>query len=74
MSNKKPISITLDETLVAAVDELCSEADRNRSWLIERAVVLYLAELEDLEEALQLSKEPRENFISSKQLRDELGI
>ncbi len=74
MANKKPISVTLDEGLLSSVDRLCADADRNRSWFIERAVAMYLEELADLEEALALANDPPENFISEEQLINDLDL
>lgn len=65
------ISITLDSELLSQLDELMTEMERKRSWLIAKAIELYLEDIEDLKIAKSRLNEKR---ISPTQLRRELGI
>ncbi len=38
-----PLSLRLDPSLVAAVDELAASDERSRSWVLRKAVEEYLA-------------------------------
>ena len=42
------VSATLERDLLGRLDALAEETERNRSWLISKAVEVYLEELEDL--------------------------
>ncbi len=42
------ISATVEKDLLAKLDRLAQDTERNRSWLINKAVAAYLEELEDL--------------------------
>lgn len=69
--SKQNISATLDEDLLERLDEVAQETERNRSWLISKAVEVYLEELEDLQIAKERLKEKR---LSSTALRKKLGL
>lgn len=47
------ISTTIDKDLLIHLDALAEETERNRSWLINKAIRCYLEELEDLKVAKQ---------------------
>lgn len=53
------ISATIDESLLRKLGELAEASERNRSWLIAKAIEFYLEELEDLEVASKRLKEER---------------
>jgi predicted DNA-binding protein len=53
------ISATIEKTLLSKLDLLAGETERNRSWLIGKAIESYLDELEDLKIAKRRLKEPR---------------
>ena len=46
---KQNISATIDEKIIKKLDKLADKTERNRSWLITKAIEVYLEELEDLE-------------------------
>ena len=45
---KQNISATLDSDLLARLDDLAQSTERNRSWLISKAIESYLEDLDDL--------------------------
>ncbi|MFH0799304.1 MAG: ribbon-helix-helix domain-containing protein [Pseudomonadota bacterium] len=46
------ISATIDSDLLKKLDDISDISERNRSWLIAKAVELYLEEFEDLQIAM----------------------
>ena len=56
---KQNVSITLDGDLLDQLDDLIEETERNRSWLISKAIENYLEELEDLKIAKERLHEER---------------
>jgi len=69
--NKRAVSATLDPDLVDRLDALVEETERNRSWLISKAVESYLEELEDLKIAKERMRDER---LSSAELRKKVGV
>lgn len=57
--SKQTVAATLDRQLVARLDLVARETERKRSWIINKAVELYLEEMEDLDLAKQRLAEPR---------------
>lgn len=53
------ISATIDDSLLKKLDEVALLSERKRSWLIVKAIELYLEELDDLEIARSRLKEER---------------
>jgi predicted DNA-binding protein len=53
------VSATLDRELLEKLDALAEETERNRSWLIGKAVESYLEELEDIRVAKDRLKDER---------------
>lgn len=68
---KQNVSATLDGELLEKLDSLARETERKRSWLITKAVELYLEELEDLKLAKERLHDPR---LTPAELRKELGV
>lgn len=69
--SKKNVSITLDSEILSRLDDLIDETERNRSWLIAKAIEFYLEELEDLKIAKERLHEKR---LTPSRLRKELGV
>lgn len=63
---KQNISATLDSKLLQRLDVVADEEDRNRSWLINKAVEAYLEDIEDLRIAKSRLHDDR---LTPKQLR-----
>lgn len=45
---KKAINIRLDETLLNEIDAIGKEIERNRTWIIEKAVSAYMDTLDEM--------------------------
>jgi RHH-type transcriptional regulator, rel operon repressor / antitoxin RelB len=69
---KKNISISLDEEIIKKIDDMCRVSERTKSWLVNKAVKNYLEEIEDVEIAFQRSMDPDSEFITEKQIREDL--
>jgi predicted DNA-binding protein len=57
--------------LIARLDALAKETERNRSWLIAKAIDSYLEELEDVRIARERLHEER---LSPAEIRKKLGV
>lgn len=68
--SKRNISATVDEDLLARLDAVAKETERNRSWIISAAIENYLEELEDLQIAKARLDEER---LTPSELRKKLG-
>jgi RHH-type transcriptional regulator, rel operon repressor / antitoxin RelB len=69
---KKNISISLDEEIIKKIDDMCRVSERTKSWLVNKAVKNYLEEIEDVKIAFQRSMDPDSEFITEKQIREDL--
>jgi predicted DNA-binding protein len=69
--DKQTISASLSSDLVARLDALAKETERNRSWLIAKAIDAYLEELEDIRVARERLHEER---LSPSEIRKRLGV
>ena len=65
------VSTTLDTEVLSRLDTLSEETERNRSWLINKAVEAYLDELEDLKIAKDRLHDDR---LSPSALRKTLNV
>lgn len=63
------ISATIDSELLKRLDEIAEATERKRSWLIVKALELYLEEIEDLQIARDRLKDDR---LTPSKLRKEL--
>ena len=45
---KKAINIRMDEKLLQELDQAASELERSRTWMIEKAVSLYMDTLDEM--------------------------
>lgn len=66
--------MTLDEKLLAELDELCQETERKRSSLIANAIRAYFEELSDMREAYKRFHDPKEKPISESELKARLDL
>lgn len=68
---RQNISATLDRDLLKKLDRFSEETERNRSWLIGKALEVYFEELEDLKIAKERLHEDR---LTPATLRKEIGL
>ena len=68
------VSISLSKDLAVRLQQAVEETDRQRSWLVARALEEYLEEMEDLEIARERLHHPHEKRLTEKALRKKLGL
>lgn len=68
---KQNVSATIDEGLVKRLDSMAEETERNRSWLISKALECYFEELQDARIAKERLHDQR---LTPVQLRKAIGL
>ncbi len=67
------VSIRLPDRTAKTLEELAKATDRPKTYFIEKALELYLAEYADYQVALDRLRDKDDPIISSRQLRKRLG-
>ncbi|RLD09882.1 DNA-binding protein [candidate division KSB1 bacterium] len=70
----KAISVRLPDDLATRLSEIAKETDRSKSFHVQKALEVYLAELADLQVALDRLHDPSDSVISLDEIRKELEI
>jgi RHH-type rel operon transcriptional repressor/antitoxin RelB len=70
----KAISVRLPKDLVDQLDVIAKETERPRSFIIQKALESYIEDLADLQIALDRLHDKSDAIISSKELRESLGL
>ena len=68
------LSFRLPDDIFESLNKLCKELDRPKSYIIKKALEQYISEHSDNQAALARLKDKEDKIISSKELRDQLGI
>ena len=68
------ISLRIPDDVYKKLKALCSDLDRNRSYLIKKAIEQYINDHIDYRMALDRLKVKDDKILSSKELRKKLGI
>jgi len=68
------ISIRLPDELAEHLKEIAKETDRPRSYIIQKAIEVYLEDYSDLQVALDRLRDKTDAVITSKELRKSLGL
>ena len=68
------VSIRLPEALVRQLDAVAKETERPRSYIIQKALESYLEGYADLQIAFDRIHDTTDPIISSKKLKESLGI
>ena len=68
------VSLRLPDNLVRALDKLSKSIERPRTYLIKKALEIYLAEYADYQVALDRLRDKDDEIVSSKDIRNRLGI
>ena len=66
---KKNISLSFDEELLNKIEKICNVSERTKSWFVKTAVENYIEDIEDLEAALERSRDPISDFVDKKELK-----
>jgi predicted DNA-binding protein len=68
-----PISLRLPEEVHSQLEQIATESDRTKSYLIRKAIERYLEEYADYRIALDRLHDKDDKIISSKELRKRLA-
>lgn len=68
------ISVRIPDKLASKLSEIAKETERSKSFHIQKALEAYLAELADLQVALDRLHDTSDPVISIKDMRNELEL
>jgi RHH-type rel operon transcriptional repressor/antitoxin RelB len=68
------VSIRLPDELTKHLDDIAKETERPRSFHIQKALEAYIEDFADLRIAIDRLRNPKDVFISGKELRKTLGL
>ena len=71
---KATVSIRLPDELTKHLDDIAEETERPRSFHIQKALEAYIEDFADLRIAIDRLRNPKDEVISSKELRENLGL
>jgi len=73
---KKAINIRLDETLLNEIDAIGKEIERNRTWIIEKAVSAYMDTLDEMiaDKRIDEVKAGKTGVMSLEEVAQSLGL
>jgi RHH-type rel operon transcriptional repressor/antitoxin RelB len=70
----KPISIRIPDELDSKLSEIASETERSKSFHVQKALEAYLAELADLQLALDRLHDISGPIVTTEDMRKELEL
>jgi len=70
----KAISIRLDEQVLKELETLSKATERSRTFLINEAIMIYIADYGDYRVALDRLLDKNDELISSSELRSRFGL
>ena len=68
------ISLRLPEDLLKQLDDIAQNTERPRSFIIQKALELYLEDYADLQVALDRLHDKADPVISREKMRESLGL
>lgn len=68
------LSVRVTDTLAGRLQKVAEEAERPKSFIIQKALEAYLDEHADLQIALDRLRDTSDSVISSKDMRKSLGL
>jgi len=68
------ISIRLPDAVVKKLAQVAHETERSRSFIVQKAVEIYLDDFADLQVALDRLRDPADPVISGEEMRKALGL
>ena len=71
---KSTVSIRLPDELTKNLDDIANETERPRSFHIQKAIELYIEDFADLRIALDRLRNPKDEVVTSQELRKSLGL
>jgi RHH-type rel operon transcriptional repressor/antitoxin RelB len=68
------ISVRVTDALAGELEHVAKEAERPRSFIIQKAIEAYLEDYADLQIALDRLRDTSDSVVSSKDMRKSLGL
>ena len=68
------VSVRLPKDLAKRLDGIAKETERPRSFIIQKAIEAYIADVADLQVALDRLHDTSDILVSSKGMRKSLGL
>ena len=68
------ISVRVTDTLAGELEDVAKEAERSKSFIIQKALEAYLEDYADLQIALDRLRDTSDAVVSGKDLRKSLGL
>ena len=68
------ISVRVTDALAGELENVAKEAERPKSFIIQKAIEAYLADYADLQIALDRLRDTSDAVVSSKNMREALGL
>ena len=68
------VSIRLPDVLAAELDHIADETERPRSFHVQKALESYIEDFADVQIALDRLRDSRDPVVSSRELRNSLGL
>ncbi len=68
------VSVRLPKQLAKRLDGVAKEAERPRSFIIQKAIEAYIEDVADLQVALDRLHDTRDPIISPKEMRKSVGL
>lgn len=68
------ISVRLSDALAGQLEKVAREADRPKSFIVQKAIEAYLEDFADLQIALDRLRDPSDAVVGGKELRSSLGL
>ncbi len=68
------VSIRIPDEVAKQIDEIAKETERSKSFIIQKAIESYIDDFSDLQIALDRLHDPKDEIISSKELKKSLGV
>ena len=70
----RAISVRLPKELTEQLDNIATDTERSRSFIIQKALESYIEEFADLQVALDRLHDKTDSIVSAKDLRKSLGL
>ena len=68
------ISVRVPDTLAGELEKVATEAERTKSFIVQKAIEAYLDDYADLQIALDRLRDTSDAVVSSKDMRKSLGL
>jgi RHH-type rel operon transcriptional repressor/antitoxin RelB len=74
MSTAISLSVRLPKNLAYQLDRIAKETEKDRSFIIQKALESYIEDFADLQIALDRFHDKGDDVLSAKEMRESLGL